>query len=203
MMIVLAQLRSQRSFAPRCGDFASNACHNAPMSNLYNYMRHPRIEELKTGHPVKTRDMRRLNNPNWIVRFNARFGLLITLVVGTMWCAYLFTALSLISLPAAIHSHDPIIIVAWIAQTFLQLVLLPIIIVGQNIQAKAADKRAEDTYKDAEAVLKESEEIQKHLLAQDAAIAGILQHLQGLQDGSVKPAASDGPAKPAAPGPAS
>jgi hypothetical protein len=163
------------------------------MSNLYNYMRHPRIEELKTGRPVKTRDMRKLNNPKAVVRFNARFGLLITLVVGTMWCAYLFTALSLISLPAAIHSHDPIIIVAWIAQTFLQLVLLPIIIVGQNIQAKAADKRAEDTYKDAEAVLKESEEIQKHLLAQDEAIAGILAHLQGLRDGDAKPAAS-GPA---------
>jgi hypothetical protein len=97
-----------------------------------------------------------------------------------MWCAYLFTLLTLISLPAAIHSHDPIIIVAWIAQTFLQLVLLPIIIVGQNIQAKAADKRAEETYKDAEAVLKESEEIQKHLLAQDAAISSILERLQGL-----------------------
>jgi hypothetical protein len=44
------------------------------------------------------------------------------------------------------------------------LVLWPII-VGQNIQATAADKRAEDTHKDAEAVLKEAEEIQKHLLA--------------------------------------
>jgi hypothetical protein len=171
------------------------------MPKIYHYERHPRVEELKVGHPVKTRDMRKLTNPNRLVRFNARFGLLITLIVGTMWCAYLFTALTLISLPAAIHSHDPLIIVAWIAQTFLQLVLLPIIIVGQNIQAKAADKRAEETYKDAEAVLKESEEIQKHLLAQDEAIAGILHHLQGLGDGPAKPAAP-GPASPAAPGPA-
>ena len=68
---------------------------------------------------------------------------------------------------------------AWVAQTFLQLVLLPIIIVGQNIQAKAADKRAEDTYKDAETVIKEAErdpEAPDH--AQDAAIAGILTDLQ-------------------------
>lgn len=43
------------------------------------------------------------------------------------------------------------VIIAWIAQTFLQLVLLPIIIVGPNVQA-AADKRAEQTYKDAEAL---------------------------------------------------
>ena len=63
-----------------------------------------------------------------------------------MWCAYLFAFLALISLPAAIQSHDPIIIVAWIAQTFLQLVLLPIIIVGQNIQAAASDARAESDH---------------------------------------------------------
>ena len=50
---------------------------------------------------------------------------------------------------------DRLVIVAWIAQTFLQLVLLPVIIVGQNIQAKAADGRADQTYNDAEAVLHE------------------------------------------------
>jgi len=64
-----------------------------------------------------------------------------------MWCAYVFALLALISLPAAIGSHDPIIIVAWIAQTFLQLVLLPIIIVGQNVQAAASDARAESDHK--------------------------------------------------------
>jgi len=57
-------------------------------------------------------------------------------------------------------------------------VLLPIIIVGQNIQAAAADKRAEDTYKDAEAVLEEAEEIQKHLLAQDEAISALLSRVE-------------------------
>jgi hypothetical protein len=73
-----------------------------------------------------------------------------------------------------------IIIIAWIAQTFLQLVLLPIIIVGQNIQAKAADKRAEDTYKDAEAVLKEASMIQDHLARQDELISKIIEQLQPL-----------------------
>jgi hypothetical protein len=48
--------------------------------------------------------------------------------------------------PAAIRSGDPIIIVAWIAQTFLQLVLLPIIIVGQNVQAAASDARAQSDH---------------------------------------------------------
>jgi hypothetical protein len=148
------------------------------MSIIYEYVRHPRAAELRAAEPVKVAHIRGVDHENFFVRFNARFGLRITLIVGTMWCAYVFTILALISLPAAIHSRDAIIIVAWIAQTFLQLVLLPIIIVGQNIQAKAADKRSEDTYKDAEAVLKEAEEIQKHLLAQDQAIASIVEKLQ-------------------------
>jgi hypothetical protein len=155
-----------------------STCEDAGMSKIYDYVRHPRADELHASGPVKTRDMRKLDHPNWIVRFNARFGLCITLIVGTMWAAYLFTVLTLISAPAAFRSGDPLIIVAWVAQTFLQLVLLPIIIVGQNIQAKAADKRAEDTFKDAEAVLREAEEIQKHLLAQDQAIASIVDRLE-------------------------
>ena len=56
--------------------------------------------------------------------------------------------------------------------------LLPVIIVGQNIQAAAADKRSEATFKDASAVLHEAREIQRHLEAQDAEIAKILDSLQ-------------------------
>jgi hypothetical protein len=79
-------------------------------------------------------------------RINTRLAVGITKIVGSMWCAYIFALLALISLPAAISSHSPIIIVAWIAQTFLQLVLLPIIIVGQNVQAAASDARAENDH---------------------------------------------------------
>jgi type VI protein secretion system component VasK len=150
------------------------------VSTSYEYVRHPRLDQLRSLRPIKLHDLRGVNSDNWIVRLNARIGLRITVIVGTMWCAYVFTILALISFPAAIRSHDKIIIVAWIAQTFLQLVLLPIIIVGQNIQATAADKRAEETYKDSEAVLKEAEEIQKHLLAQDQQISSILKQMQEL-----------------------
>ena len=81
-----------------------------------------------------------------ITRLNSRIAVLITKSVGSMWCAYLFTIIALISLPAAIATHDPIIIISWIAQTFLQLVLLPIIIVGQNTLAAASDARAESDH---------------------------------------------------------
>jgi len=102
--------------------------------------------------------------------------------VGTMWCAYLFTILALVSAPSAFKTGNKLIIIAWIAQTFLQLVLLPIIIVGQNVQAAAADARSEATYNDAAAVLEEAKQIQAHLEAQDAAIEKILATL-GAQAG--------------------
>lgn len=87
-----------------------------------------------------------------------------------MNCAYLFAAIALVGLPGAIQ-NGVVSIVQWIAQTFLQLVLLSVIIVGQNVQAAAADKRAIDTYQDAESILHECVELQKHLAAQDEILA--------------------------------
>ena len=75
--------------------------------------------------------------------FNSRLAVMITRSVGTMWTAYLFALIALISLPAAIATHSSLVIVAWVAQTFLQLVLLPIIIVGQNVISASQDARAE------------------------------------------------------------
>jgi hypothetical protein len=110
----------------------------------------------------------------WIARFNTTLSVKITKAVGTMWCAYAFAVLALISLPSAIRSGNPVTLVSWVSQTFLQLVLLSIIIVGQNVLGKAADMRAEATYEDADAVLQTSLEIQRHLEAQDAEIERIL-----------------------------
>jgi hypothetical protein len=153
------------------------------MSKIYEYVRHPRAEELRARGPVKTKDLRRTDSQNIFVRFNAKFGLKITLVVGTMWCAYLFSVIALFALPSAIKQGTYFVVV-WMSSSFLQLVLLPIIIVGQNIQAASADKRSEDTYKDAEAVLKEAEEIQNHLLAQDKAISDVLDRIGKMVDGA-------------------
>ena len=85
--------------------------------------------------------------------FNAKLALVITSSVGTMACAYLFAAIALISLPAALSSGQVIIIVAWIAQTFLQLVLLSIIMVGQTVQSAASDARAVKEFADTETIL--------------------------------------------------
>ena len=85
--------------------------------------------------------------------FNAKAAVLITRSVGTMWCAYLFTALALVSLQSALKTGDLVIIVAWISQTFFQLVLLPVIIVGQNVQGEASEARAQKTFEDTETII--------------------------------------------------
>jgi hypothetical protein len=120
--------------------------------------------------PVRTADVIRQSTS---VRFNSWLAVKITDGVGTMWCAYAFFVLALIGLPTALSPGGEGII-AWIAQTFLQLVLLSIIIVGQNIAATASDQRSESTFKDAEAILSEALEIQKHLKSQDEELIAAL-----------------------------
>ena len=83
---------------------------------------------------------------NSITTFNTRVAEKITSLVSTMWCAYLFAAIALISLPAAIKSGSVVIIVAWIAQTFLQLVLLSIIMVGQQVAGAAHEQKINETH---------------------------------------------------------
>lgn len=90
--------------------------------------------------------------------FNNWLAVKITNLVGTMWCAYLFAILALISLPDAVKAGTSALI-AWIAQTFLQLVLLSIIMVGQKVAAEKSDRQLEQTYKDAEALLHMNDEM--------------------------------------------
>jgi hypothetical protein len=100
--------------------------------------------------------------------FNAKLAVIITHAVGSMAMAYIFCVIALTSLPAILiqagvltNSDVPnlltkpglILIVAWIAQTFIQLVLLSIIMVGQDVQSIAADARSENTFKDTQAIL--------------------------------------------------
>ena len=143
----------------------------------YEYQEHPHIEARKANGPAVSK---RHHASKAKLGLNERIGLAVTKRVGTMWAAYVFFGLSLVSMPAALASGNVIVIVSWVAQTFLQLVLLPIIIVGQNIQAKASDERAIATYDDAGAILEETKQIQEHLKAQDATIADLSAQLKKL-----------------------
>ncbi|TMF16136.1 MAG: hypothetical protein E6I33_04850 [Chloroflexi bacterium] len=148
---------------------AAPAPHPSRVGDLFRHSPIERLEELRQKKPVQTGQMR--------VGINGKIGLLITTVVGTMWAAYVFAIIALVSLPSAIQSANLTVIIAWISSNFLQLVLLPIIIVGQNILGAASDKRSAETYKDAEAILQECLQLQAHLQAQDKILEDVLQHL--------------------------
>ena len=133
---------------------------------------HPRIAaRRKTGPPTVAAEH---------VGLNGRIALVLTTVVGTMWCAYAFAILALTVVPQAI-AGGLFTFVEWVSQTFIQLVMLSVIMVGQNILGRAADKRAAMTYQDADATLSEAEHIQEHLRLQDEAINTLLEKVASLE----------------------
>jgi hypothetical protein len=171
------------------------------MSSLYEHIPHPHVHARKAAGPVKVADQHPTGTA--AARANTWLAIWVTKVVGSMWCAYIFAIMDFFSLPAAIRGGSATLI-AWIAQTFLQLVLLSIIMVGQNVQADAADKRAEATYHDVSALLHENAQLQAHLAAQDQLLTKMAEKL-GLDpvpvidlpegaDGAAGDAGADGPA---------
>jgi DNA integrity scanning protein DisA with diadenylate cyclase activity len=135
----------------------------------FKHQEHPHIVEHKKAKPTKVRDEHE--------GINGKIALILTTGVGTMWCAYIFAILALLVLPDAIHG-GLLTLIQWVSQTFIQLVMLSVIMVGQNILGQASDKRAEMTYKDAEATFHEAQQIQAHLKEQDEAINAILDRLE-------------------------
>ena len=55
-------------------------------------------------------------------------------------------------LPSAIAASLTVLI-AWVSSNWLQLILLPSLMVGQNLQSIAADARSAKTFQDVETVL--------------------------------------------------
>ena len=144
------------------------------MTVSYQHVAHPHVAAHKKAAPPKTGE-----HP---VGLNGRLAVALTGIVGSMWCAYAFAVLALVALPSAIQQGSVLSLVTWVSQTFIQLVMLSVIMVGQNILGKAQDKRAEMTYKDAEATFHEAEQIQRHLQAQDDALNSLLDKIAKLEE---------------------
>ncbi|HEX9634908.1 MAG TPA: hypothetical protein VGB34_05415 [Candidatus Limnocylindria bacterium] len=142
------------------------------MPVTFQHRAHPRIAERKRVGPATTAAEH--------VGANGRIALALTTAVGTMWCAYAFAMLALVVLPQAI-AGGLLTLVQWVSQTFIQLVMLSVIMVGQNVLGRASDKRAAMTYQDADATFHEAEQIQEHLLAQDRAIDTLLEKVEKLE----------------------
>lgn len=148
------------------------------MDVRFQHIPHPRIAARRLAGPPRATDEH--------VGVNGRVALLLTTTVGTMWCAYAFAILALVALPDALGTGGLLALVEWVSQTFIQLVMLSVIMVGQNILSRASDRRAEMTYHDAEATFHEAEQIQAHLHAQDAAINALLEQVRRLEASPAK-----------------
>lgn len=176
-----APVSADATMCPACGAtlaVASVKPNAGVASAIFNHIPHPHIARRKQHTPVSRADLH--PHATAIQRFNTWIACKITGAVGTMWCAYLFALLAIVSLPEAVHGGTATL-VAWVAQTFLQLVLLSIIIVGQKVDGAASDKRALETYNDAEAVLHEALQIQEHLAAQDRVLTNLIEQLQRMR----------------------
>ena len=114
--------------------------------------------------------------------FNSRLAVALTKGVGTMWTAYIFTVLAIIGLFGLLGWLNPFtfLLATWVSQQFLQLVLLPVIMVGQNVLGRKAELLADEQFRTTMSTYHDIEQIMQHLSAQDAELlrqARMLLHL--------------------------
>lgn len=138
--------------------------------SLYKHIPHPWHAQRRVAGPVKVADQ--LKREGWYSRINARIAMWVTMAVGSMTCAWLFAALAFAGLPTALKPGN-IGFLFWFSSDLLQLTLLSVIIVGQNIQAQAADKRAQATFNDGEATMHAVDGVAAHMSKQDEVLTAI------------------------------
>lgn len=137
--------------------------------SIYTHFPHP--HKLKNANDVHAATQTGLN---------ARIAVTLTRVVGSMPTAYTFVVLALCGLLAILGVLSPIValLVAWLSQTFIQLVLLPVIMVGQNVLSKHQEAQADEMFATSQHSFSDIEQIMEHLDAQDGKILEILSHVQ-------------------------
>src|SRR6266568_3804783 len=114
--------------------------------------------------------------------FNSKLAVVLTQRTGTMWTAYIFTVLAVIGLFGLLNLLPQFVflLTTWISQQFLQLVLLPVIMVGQNVLGRKSELQADEQFRTTMSTYHDIEQIMKHLSAQDAELlrhAKMLIHL--------------------------
>ncbi len=114
---------------------------------------------------------------------NERIAVWLTHRVGSMTTAYLFCALALVSLPSVLVSHNVLVMVSWLAQTFIQLVLLPIIIVGQDVASRRVEATIMETHQQTHALMKAMHAVLTHDAADDALALAVLADVEA-RDGN-------------------
>jgi hypothetical protein len=110
--------------------------------------------------------------------FNEKLAIGLTKSVGTMICAYIFAVLAIIGFPG--FQATPTQYVQWLSQTFIQLVMLSVIMVGQAVLGRKQELQADEQFNTTISTYHDIEQIMQHLSAQDAELlrhAKMLEHL--------------------------
>lgn len=111
--------------------------------------------------------------------FNTRLAVWLTRNVGTMACAYLFAVIGISGLVGAFTNNASLVLIfGSISSYFLQLVLLPVILVGGNVLNRHQELQSEETFQTSQHSFHDIEQIMQHLCAQDAEL---LRHAKMLE----------------------
>jgi uncharacterized membrane protein len=149
----------------------------------FTHIQHPHVEARKQHGPPLTSHEH--------IGFNGRLGAAITRAAGTMWAFYgaaLFMAAWMALAEGGVIRFDPFPFAFLLFMgNIVQLLLMFVIMVGQQVLGAAADKRAVQTYRDAEAILHECLELERHLQSQDTALGSIVERF-GASSGEARPA---------------
>jgi uncharacterized membrane protein len=144
---------------------------------------HTRVLFRNEPHQHQPRNVNRLHQAELAASgFNTRLAVALTKSVGTMWTAYIFMVLAIIGLFGLLGWLNPFtfLLATWVSQQFLQLVLLPVIMVGQNVLGRKAELLADEQFHTTMSTYHDIEQIMQHLSAQDAELlrqAKMLLHL--------------------------
>jgi uncharacterized membrane protein len=111
--------------------------------------------------------------------FNQKIAILLTKGVGTMVCAYIFAVLAIIGFPGLVNAQISQW-VQWTSQTFIQLTMLSVIMVGQSVLGRKQELQADEQFNTTVSTYHDIEQMMQHLSAQDAELlrhAKLLEHL--------------------------
>jgi uncharacterized membrane protein len=142
-----------------------------PTSETTDNHKHHYALFMHAAHPHQPRNVNLVHEAELAAAgFNTRLAVGLTQSVGTMWTAYTFAVLAIIGLFAILGLLSPIValLIAWLSQTFIQLVLLPIIMVGQNVLGRKAELQADEQFNTTIKTYHDIEQVMAHLVAQDA-----------------------------------
>lgn len=138
------------------------------------------MEKIRTLSDLR-REFAPVQNVNEIHRqrltSSDKIALFITRHVGTM--TFFYFCVVLVTTPLLFPTALPV--VQYISSGYLQLIFLPLIMVGQNLQGRHAELRAQHDYETNVKAEKEIESILLHLEKQDEMMLDILKRIEKLE----------------------